>query len=100
MAVTLAHQTAIMESGLRSAGAVGMTRDELFDVGIANPSHVAESLRDRKGHSIMEVPERVAEGPYAGITTRFTMVVDNDDQGALFEGEATGAATPLAELAA
>lgn len=76
----------VMLSALRSAGAVGMTRGELFDsAGIANPSYLVEQLTER-GHSITELVEEVN----GGLTSRFTLMVDADVQRPMFEGEGSG----------
>jgi hypothetical protein len=91
---TAPHKTgspSAMLSALRSAGAKGMTRDELFDSAkVSAPSYVAEVLRDQ-GHSITEELEHVAgiDGPESGVTTRFTLMVDADPQQPLLEGERT-----------
>jgi hypothetical protein len=78
-------QADVMLSGLRSAGAVGMTRGQLFDVGIGNPSYLADQLRER-GHGLTETTEEIN----GGVTSRFTLMVDADEQRPMFEGDATG----------
>lgn len=80
-----------MLSALRSAGAQGMTRDELFDAKVANPDWLAEQLRE-DGHSIATEPVAIpgVDGPVSGVTTRFTLMVDASTQGSLLEGERTG----------
>lgn len=74
-----------MLSMLRSAGARGVTRGELFDgIGVGNPSHLVDVLTER-GHTIMELPEE----HNGGQTSRFTLMVDGAEQRTIFEGDAT-----------
>jgi hypothetical protein len=76
-----------MLSMLRSAGARGVTRDELYDtLNIRNPTYLVQLL-ELAGHSVLEQPENTDRG---GLTSRFTLMVDGADQRPMFEGEATG----------
>lgn len=74
----------VMLSAIRSAGPRGCTRGELMDVGVSNPTYCADVLRER-GHCVSELPEEVN----GGVTSRFTLMVDADEQRPMFEGDAT-----------
>lgn len=80
-------KTDVMLSGLRSAGAKGMNREELYVLGIANPSYIVERLREQ-GHSLTEELEELQHGGVTSVTTRFTLMVDGDQQKTMFEGDA------------
>jgi hypothetical protein len=79
-----------MLSMLRSAGARGVTRGELFDtLKIGNPDYLT-TLLEQRGHTIMATAETVHHpGGVTGTTHRFTLMVDGADQRAMFEGDAT-----------